>query len=379
MRVLYLTNNGMLASTTVATKGWFEDLIPKGLQPVVASPVVGEFCQWAGTLGVPSYRVPLPFPEKLWPWPFLHALWRLRRIVRRHRIQLIHCNEHDVYPIGCHLARWTSVPAVCSVQFTLTPGFSTWAFGGTRQPARLFFVSGQSMEASRPAVEGVVPESRWRVLYYGLRLEAYRCEERLRQAFRARMGLQGGDLAIGIGCGLRPVKQIEHLAEVTARLEDLPVRLFLAGITVPGLEDYADKLLNHLRQRLGPRFTFLGQLDNAQLQEMFNGLDLYVNTSLEESFGVSVLESLACGCPVVGYPSISVSEVILPDGGEIVPQNDLDQLTEAVRRWLSDRGRLQAARAQARRQAERFDIARSSEQLWQEYHAVLAEHNGRAS
>jgi glycosyltransferase involved in cell wall biosynthesis len=128
------------------------------------------------------------------------------------------------------------------------------------------------------------------------------------------------------------------------------------------------------RQRLGERFRFLGWLKTPQLQELYNALDLCVNTSAEESFGLSVLESLACGCPVVGYPSVSVSEVVLPDGGQIVPQNDIDALATAVRKWLTDRQRLAAARPLARRQAQRFDIAEISQQLWKEYQDVLAEH-----
>jgi glycosyltransferase involved in cell wall biosynthesis len=157
-------------------------------------------------------------------------------------------------------------------------------------------------------------------------------------------------------------------------LADLDVQVLLAGGPMPGLESYAEQLLSSARERLGPRFRFLGWLKTPQLQELFNALDLYVNTSAEESFGLSVLESLACGCPVVGYPSVSVSEVVLPDGGQIVPQNDINALATAVREWLTDPERLAAARPLARRQAQRFDIAEISQQLWKEYQDVLAEH-----
>jgi hypothetical protein len=90
----YITNNGGFASTTVAVRGWFRHLIPQGLRPVIVTPIVGEFCEWAAGLGVPSYAVPLPFPDKRWPVPFLRSLWKICRIARRHQIELIHANEH---------------------------------------------------------------------------------------------------------------------------------------------------------------------------------------------------------------------------------------------------------------------------------------------
>jgi glycosyltransferase involved in cell wall biosynthesis len=376
MRILYITINPSIASTTVAVCGWLRYLMPRGLEPVVVTPRFGEFTAWAETIGVPTYAVPLPFPDKRWPWPFLSSLTRLYRIARKHRIELIHCNEHDVYPIGQYLARLLGAPVVTTAHFTLSRGFTQWAFTGVRCPHRLFFLCNSSMRQSLEAVEGIVPADRRRICYNGLELEKYTASEEVRWRARESLGI-GDRLAIGIGCALRPVKQIEHLIAVGERLADLGVQVLLAGGPVPGLEEYAEGLLAMARERLGERFTFLGWLKTPQLQELFNALDVYVNTSAEESFGVSVLESLACGCPVVGYPSVSVQEVVLPDGGQIVPQDDVEALAAAVRQWLTDRERLAAARPRARRQAERFDIAQISQQLWQEYHEVLAEYRSR--
>jgi hypothetical protein len=106
MNILYLTNNAGRASTTVPTKGWFEHLIPRGLSPVLVSPLSGEFQESVEARGLPFYKLPLPFPDKWRPWPFMSSLWKLTRIVRKHRVQLVHCNEQDVYPIGQYLARW---------------------------------------------------------------------------------------------------------------------------------------------------------------------------------------------------------------------------------------------------------------------------------
>lgn len=369
MRVLYLTLNPNRASTTVPTEGWFTLLGPRGLAPVLVSSQTGAFQSWAREQGVPSYDLALPFPSRARPLPFLRSLAALYRVGRRHAVQLVHSNEHDVYPLAQYVARLLGVPAITSVHFTMGRGFCEWAFGGARAPARLFFVSRSSLEVCRPALEGIVPESHWRVLRNGVDLQRFTPDPALRLAERARLGL-GNDLVLGVACALRPRKQLEHFFQAAARLEGR-VRVVVAGGPVPGDEGYAMRLLASGRSLLGDRLQVLGHLD--ELRGFYNALDLFVNTSQEEACSISVIESLACGVPVVGYPSRSVDEQILPDGGEIVPQDDEPALAAALVRWRRDPAALAAARSGARRQAERlFDARVLADDLWNQYYAVTA-------
>jgi glycosyltransferase involved in cell wall biosynthesis len=163
---------------------------------------------------------------------------------------------------------------------------------------------------------------------------------------------------------------LEHFIEVAARIKLSNLKFLLAGFPIRGEEDYAQHLLKTAESRLGKRFVFVGHL--TDMRPFCNALDLFINTSQEESFGISVLEALACGTPVVGYPSVAVQEVVLPGGGEIVEQDRIDKLTDALASWLNDPLRMSAARAKARRRAEDgFDIRKLSDQLWQEYETLL--------
>jgi glycosyltransferase involved in cell wall biosynthesis len=369
VNVLYLTNNAGRASTTVATRGWFCNLKSEGLKPVLVSPVTGEFHDWALTQGIPAYQLPLPMPDKRWPWGFLRSLWKLRRIVSRHNIQLVHANEENVYPIAQYLARSCGIPVVVTCHCTLAPHFSTWAFSGKRQPARMFFVSHRSMEACQPALKGIVPSERMRVLHNGLDMQSYAQDDGLRNRFRQEHRLAQDAIVVGAACAFRPGKQLEHLFEVAARIPKERARVIIAGFAVLGEEDYSEKLLSDAAARLGERYLNIGCL--TDLRGFNNGLDLFINTSRQESFGMSVLEAMACGCPVVGYDSQAVDEIVLPDGGEMVEQDNVDRLTEVVERWTSDAVWLQSRRPFARKQAERFDLVELSKKLWAEYQSLL--------
>src|SRR5262249_16118483 len=156
-------------------------------------------------------------PSKLWPWRFLSSLWRLRRLVRRHAIELIHCNEQDIYPIGKYLGRLCSLPVVVSIHCKMGPAYFRWAFGGRQRPERIFFVSRGNQRANSEGMADLVPESDWRLLPNGLDVEHFRPTPNRRAAFRRDHGLGAGPV-IGVACALRPGKQIEHLFEAAARL-----------------------------------------------------------------------------------------------------------------------------------------------------------------
>jgi glycosyltransferase involved in cell wall biosynthesis len=355
------------ASTTVPTEGWLRFLRPAGLEPVLVSHEIGAFHTWAVEQGFPALHVPLPFPDKWRPLSFVRSLWRLQQVVRRHRIQLIHCNEQNIYPIGSYLSRLCRIPVVVSVHFTMDRGYCQWAFGGRRQPDRIFFISRGNLEACRPGVDGVISEERWRLLHNGLDLEHFRPDEDWGRRFRAERRLGDGPL-IGVACALRERKQLEHLFKAAACLPS-GVRVVVAGGAVPDEREYAESVIREGSSLLGDRLAHVGHL--TELRGLYNALDLFVNTSREEACSISVLEAMACGCPVVGYPSKSVDTQVLPGGGEIVEQDSVDRLSAALKGWLSDPARVAAGRLGARRRVEdEFDIRKIVDQLWREYQSL---------
>jgi glycosyltransferase involved in cell wall biosynthesis len=238
----------------------------------------------------------------------------------------------------------------------------------------MFFVSRGNMEACSPGIQGVVPADRCRVLYNGIDLRRFTRKSEIGDRFRAEHSL-GGGLLVGVACALRPGKQLDHLFDAIAGMDNKSCTVVVAGGQVSGFEDYAQRLLSYGRQVLGSRFVHLGHIED--IRGFYNALDLVVNTSEGEACSISILEALACGCPIVGYSSISVAEQVLPGGGEIVPQNDVSALAAALSRWCMDRELIESARSRARARVDsEFNIEVIASALWDQYKAVLSANGG---
>ena len=107
------------------------------------------------------------------------------------------------------------------------------------------------------------------------------------------------------------LKGIERLMEAIAML-DTPedVRLLLIG--GDGAASAATLNLKAQSQRLGidRRVIIPGRIEHAELVNYYNAADVVAVPSYYESFGLVVLESLACGTPVVATPVGVVESVV---------------------------------------------------------------------
>lgn len=85
-----------------------------------------------------------------------------------------------------------------------------------------------------------------------------------------------------------------------------------------------------------------GPIDYNQMQSILPRAEIYLQTT-RETFGISTIEALACGVPIVGWDYAGQREIILQgETGVLVPYGDYDALIEAIH-WCSyNRERLSA-------------------------------------
>jgi N-acetyl-alpha-D-glucosaminyl L-malate synthase BshA len=178
----------------------------------------------------------------------------------------------------------------------------------------------------------------------------------------------GPPLAVHVS-NFRPVKRVPWLVRAFARASaGTDARLVLVG---DGPEQMACRRLV-VELGLERRVRFLGERD--ALPELLAPADVFVLASDQESFGLSALEAMACGVPVVATRVGGVPEVV-QDGltGFLAPVDDPAAFAERLATLLSDRARSRAMGREARRDVEeRFDRGKIVGRYEELYRRVLA-------
>lgn len=262
-------------------------------------------------------------------------LWthlRLARALRQDRPALLFVPAH-VLPL-VHPRR--TVVTVHDLGFRFFPAahppaarayleLSTW--WAARRATRLIAIS-RATAADLQRCYGVPPE-RIRVIYEGVdpAFRPFHDPDAL-AAFRRRHALGPEPYVLAVGT-LQPRKNLPTLLRAFRRFQDSQpdrYQLLLAGR--PGWGGGAGPLLaeaTHLG--LANQVKFVGYLPDADLPLAYSGALAYVQPSLYEGFGLSVLEALACGTPVVAADRAALPEIVGQAGLLFDPTSPADLAT----------------------------------------------------
>lgn len=200
------------------------------------------------------------------------------------------------------------------------------------------------------------------VIYNFVDGEVYR-----RSRYPAQLREVAGDKKVLLHVSnFRTVKRVRDVVRIFAQVQrEIPSVLVMVGDG----PDRADAEDEAREQGLTGAVHFLGKIDTVA--PLLSSSDLFLLPSNFESFGLSALEALACGVPVVGSDAGGLPEVVREGvTGMLRPVGDVEAMVRASIEILSDparwRAMSEAAAADAR---ERF----SRDQVVAQYEALYVE------
>jgi glycosyltransferase involved in cell wall biosynthesis len=163
---------------------------------------------------------------------------------------------------------------------------------------------------------------------------------------------------------IHPKKGCDMLIDaLPRRVSSDPVTLVLAG---PDQVKWTAQLREHVAlMDVSPRVIFPGMLEGLLKQGAFENADAFILPSHQENFGMSVIEALSHGVPVLISDKVNIWREIEADRAGYVAPDDLHSTTQMIQRWLhTAAAEREQMRANARRCfTQRFEIGHAAESL----------------
>jgi len=213
-----------------------------------------------------------------------------------------------------------------------------------------------------------IPQERMAMIYNGYN-EWFRPEAKTSSAYIKYIDRTGYLFFLG---NTDPKKNTERTLVAYARyLERSEVKrpLLMADLDRQYLEDIVRR--NHI-ENIKEHLTLPGYIANGDLPSVYANAFAFLYTSLRESFGIPLLEAMACGTPVVTSNTSSMPEIAGPEA-LLADPTSAEDMAEALLRLENDAALLQRQKAAGLERARRFSWRQTAEQLLRLYQEVVGE------
>lgn len=224
-----------------------------------------------------------------------------------------------------------------------------------------------------------IPARRVRRFPLGIDTEAFKpIDDATRAVTRRSLGIEESEVVV-VAVG-RPARSkrfdlaISALAE--SRRRQAPLLLLLIGVgQEPSLVSQREEL------GLGGVVHLLdGGLPATDLSRMIAASDILLSTSDYEGFGLTLIEGMSCGLPIVATAVGGVTDIVLPGKtGYLVEPGSKDAVTDRLVELAADgRLRKQLGAAGRSRAVEVFDVRTTADAFVSEYRRLALRRRHRA-
>ncbi len=296
--------------------------------------------------------------------------WELPRLIDRTRLDLFH-SPHYVTPIFTACPLVVTIHDLIHLRRDVRPGFKNWlvskyarplihlAVRKARQVITVSHFSKADIEREFPAAV-----DKTKAIHNGiLRPVGPRLNESELQLFREHRNLLQ-PLVLFVGNPM-PHKNLEGVFAAVQIASDrgCPVSLALAGCQPGKLARFGT---------LPPRVSVLGYLSNEDLHKLYCAADVLILPSLYEGFGLTIVEAMAAGLPVITSNVTSMPE-IAGNAAITIDPRDYASIADALIRVIREPSVKQTMITKGRLRAADFSWEVSAEQHLAAYALALLE------
>lgn len=215
-----------------------------------------------------------------------------------------------------------------------------------------------------------IPAEKMRVVPIGINL----------QGFDTAAAAQKNGFTVGFLGRIAPEKGLHVLAEAYQLFRKhaggTEARLEAAGWIAPDCKSYLDEIKQSLEQAgLASEFHYRGVLDREQKIQFLRQLDVMsVPATYDEPKGVSLLEAMACGVPLVQPRRGAFTEIVeKTSGGLLVEPDNAQSLADGLFEIFKNRKRAEdLGRNGARGVREHYSAAHMADRALAAYEAVIS-------
>jgi L-malate glycosyltransferase len=293
----------------------------------------------------------------------LASALKLSRLVREHQIEIVHAHVARDYPLAA-LATGRSQAQLILTRHVLFPLNRIHKLT-LRRTSRVIAVS-QAVAESLYTPSIFAPE-KIVTIHNGIDVDRF--------AGTAKDNATDRRLRVGMVGHIAPIKGQEDFVRAAAimRAHRDDVEFIIAGEDKSHSRENRvalEKLISDLKMEHA--IKLIGWVDDVA--SLLSTLDLFVSSARSEPFGLSIVEAMAAGVPVVATASEGAREIIEDDQtGRLVPVGDVEAMATAIVEVLNDRTvRKRLADNALANVQEKFSLDRMVERTIQVYAAALA-------
>jgi glycosyltransferase involved in cell wall biosynthesis len=201
-----------------------------------------------------------------------------------------------------------------------------------------------------------------RVIRNGVDVEHLSPSNRLarRSSAREQFGLSAADFTLLLIGNDWKKKGLDGLLRALAEIQELPWKFIVVGN-----DERApyERVIRHYE--MSHRVIFVAP--SPDVLKFYAAVDAYVGPSLEDAYGLPVLEAMACGLPVLASSQAGVSEIIDDGINGIILRDPRDtrELLSALRHLITDPVLCRKLGGEAARIAQNHTWARNAQSTWE--------------